>query len=51
MLTRHGGHKYEIDNQTRELGVHFTGCGLELQIIDSVTEVMDMALIQMEGVW
>ena len=37
-----------------ELGVHFTECGLEqleLQIIDCVKVGMDMALIQLEGVW
>ena len=54
MHTRHGGHRYEIDNQTSELGVHFTECGLEqleLQIIDCVKVGMDMALIQLEGVW
>ena len=54
MHTRHGGHRYEIDNQTSQLGFHFTECGLEqleLQIIDCVKVGRDMALIQLEGVW
>ena len=54
MHTRHGGHRYEIENETSELGIHFAGCGLdqlELQIIDCVKEGMEMALIQLEGLW
>ena len=54
MHTRYGGYRYEIDIETSELGVHFSKCGmeqLELQIIDCVKDGMDMALIQLEGVW
>ena len=54
MHTRHTGHRYEIDNQTSELGAQFAGCGLDqlqLHIIDCVKEGMDMAPIHMEGIW
>ena len=53
MHTRHGGHRQEIENQSSELGIHFANCGLdnlELQIIDCVQELMDMALVQLKGV-
>ena len=53
MPTRHGGPRQEIENQSSELGIHFANCGLdnlELQIIDCVQELMDMALVQLKGV-
>ena len=54
MHVRHCGHRSEIDNESSELGVHFSTCGLEqlsLQIIDCVCEGEDLALLQLEGVW
>jgi hypothetical protein len=54
MHVRHGGHRSEIENESTELGQHFSTCGMEnlhLQIIDCVREGEDLALIQLEGVW
>ena len=54
MHVRHSGHRQEIENQSSELGLHFSRCGydnLSLQIIDCVKEGEDLALIQLEGVW
>ena len=54
MHERHGGHRNEIENETTELGKHFNLCGinnLSLQIIDSVKEGEDEALLHLEGVW
>ena len=53
-LSRHGGHRQEIENSSSELGRHFARCGydsLSLQIIDCVREGEDLALIHLEGVW
>ena len=47
MHTTHGGHRYEIEKETTELGIHFDGV---CWIIDCVKEGMRMSLIQLEGV-
>ena len=54
MHMRHTGHRSEIENESSELGKHFSMCGinnLKIQIIDCVKNGENMALIQLEGVW
>ena len=54
MHVRHSGHRQEIENESTELGEHYSRCGYEnlsLQIIDCVKEGEDLALIHLEGVW
>ena len=53
MHVRHSGHRQEIENESTELGEHYSRCGYEnlsLQIIDCVKEGEDLALIHLEGV-
>ena len=54
MHVRHGGHRQEILNGSTAVGRHFATCGLEnmqIQIIDSVKEGQQMALLNLEGYW
>ena len=55
MHIRHTGHRNEVDNETTELGEHFTTCGgkesMCVQIIDCVKEGEDQALQVLEGYW
>ena len=54
MHSRHTGHRSEVENQSSELGVHFSQCGLEnfsIQMIDCVKQGEDEALAILEGYW
>ena len=54
MHIRPTGHQTKVDNQSTELGEHFSKCGMDqmsLQIIDCVKMGEDEKLSCLEGFW